>query len=892
MSSETGITSYYIRPTTNPDFGSNPQSPPSLDPVISPRRYDGDESTRDSLTDFSATRLDGFDSEFDSSLAHRIALGIANSASQVYTTSSKTINSPTNANHNNPNNSPPEQQQSSSSSHSYGNRKRTYSTASNSSGVTSNGGDKGGGEKRTATKVCRVCGDKAFSYNFNVITCESCKAFFRRNANKDKEIRCPFNDQCDINIVSRRFCQRCRLQKCFRVGMKKEWIMSEEARLEKKQRILENRERRIAEKRVSEVSETVNEIQSRPETAVKLQSTIPAKSEFTNTMTSSLLPSPASGVAQLAAAAAAAVGQLQTQLEPIQPPVTSSTFRPRIYTDVQHQSNSSILAANEAAFAAAAAAATPNFVTNTQQLANQVAQAQLAVAQAQQVAQVAQAHQVAQAQLQQAQLEHHIQQQTAQLQQHAAQQVQQAAVAAQINAAVQHQQQQLATAIVAAAMAPQPTVQQQQNAVAAASLVVAAAAASASVQPPPPPLPTVVPPTLPLVDVPSVAQSQQTPANSQEYITLPKDVVMKLFETKIESDQQQQQHHQHSAAHPPLKCQCRCQCGRYPSDMLIVDKVMTDLLQTSSQQNNRPISEHFHEPKREIGLASMDHKNAASSIVKSSQSGHVYKKEETSYSKASLLEEEMDNVADCSLLTSNDQDNLAEVLHANETWASDLDPTDAQRHSSGSQSKVDIVNMADGAIRRLVKMTKKIASFRALDHHDQLTLLKNTCMEYLILRGAMSYNAKSNVWAGPTPNSGYVVKMDAMKETQANLFESSIRFYATFREEWRTNENVMLLLGMIVLFNPNVPDLQDPLPVAVQNRKYRAILKRLLYTLCHQDAAKTCREFKNLIDKLSYLRPLNQKAMGMILEVDASAMEPLVREMFVSGPVETKFSLP
>ncbi|VDN19206.1 unnamed protein product [Gongylonema pulchrum] len=72
-------------------------------------------------------------------------------------------------------------------------------------------------DKRTATKICRVCGDKAYSYNFNVITCESCKAFFRRNANKEK------------------------------VGMKKEWIMSEEARLEKKQRVQENRERRLAE---------------------------------------------------------------------------------------------------------------------------------------------------------------------------------------------------------------------------------------------------------------------------------------------------------------------------------------------------------------------------------------------------------------------------------------------------------------------------------------------------------------------------------------------------------------------------------------------------------------------------------------------------------------------
>lgn len=35
-------------------------------------------------------------------------------------------------------------------------------------------------------KVCKVCGDKALGYNFNAITCESCKAFFRRNALKNK----------------------------------------------------------------------------------------------------------------------------------------------------------------------------------------------------------------------------------------------------------------------------------------------------------------------------------------------------------------------------------------------------------------------------------------------------------------------------------------------------------------------------------------------------------------------------------------------------------------------------------------------------------------------------------------------------------------------------------
>ena len=33
---------------------------------------------------------------------------------------------------------------------------------------------------------CGVCSDKALGYNFDAITCESCKAFFRRNATKAK----------------------------------------------------------------------------------------------------------------------------------------------------------------------------------------------------------------------------------------------------------------------------------------------------------------------------------------------------------------------------------------------------------------------------------------------------------------------------------------------------------------------------------------------------------------------------------------------------------------------------------------------------------------------------------------------------------------------------------
>ena len=36
------------------------------------------------------------------------------------------------------------------------------------------------------TKTCMVCGDTALGCNFDAISCESCKAFFRRNALKEK----------------------------------------------------------------------------------------------------------------------------------------------------------------------------------------------------------------------------------------------------------------------------------------------------------------------------------------------------------------------------------------------------------------------------------------------------------------------------------------------------------------------------------------------------------------------------------------------------------------------------------------------------------------------------------------------------------------------------------
>ncbi|CAG2162420.1 unnamed protein product [Oppiella nova] len=92
-------------------------------------------------------------------------------------------------------------------------------------------------------KYCVVCGDKATGYNFNALTCESCKAFFRRNALK-KIPKCKFQSNCVIDIVMRRMCAFCRLNKCIECGMKKEWIWNDEAKECRRMKIEQNRNKR------------------------------------------------------------------------------------------------------------------------------------------------------------------------------------------------------------------------------------------------------------------------------------------------------------------------------------------------------------------------------------------------------------------------------------------------------------------------------------------------------------------------------------------------------------------------------------------------------------------------------------------------------------------------
>lgn len=79
-------------------------------------------------------------------------------------------------------------------------------------------------------EMCPVCGDRVSGYHYGLLTCESCKGFFKRTVQNKKQYQCSAEANCHVDRTCRKRCPSCRFQKCLTMGMKMEAVRADRMR--------------------------------------------------------------------------------------------------------------------------------------------------------------------------------------------------------------------------------------------------------------------------------------------------------------------------------------------------------------------------------------------------------------------------------------------------------------------------------------------------------------------------------------------------------------------------------------------------------------------------------------------------------------------------------------
>ena len=82
----------------------------------------------------------------------------------------------------------------------------------------------------------------------------------------------------------------------------------------------------------------------------------------------------------------------------------------------------------------------------------------------------------------------------------------------------------------------------------------------------------------------------------------------------------------------------------------------------------------------------------------------------------------------------------------------------------------EVFNVADGFVRRIIKVAKQLEFFRTIDKEDQIALLKGSVVEIMMLRSAVNFNVKTETW---TLNTSSCIVKTGSSSSEASSEASS-----------------------------------------------------------------------------------------------------------------------
>ena len=197
-----------------------------------------------------------------------------------------------------------------------------------------------------------------------------------------------------------------------------------------------------------------------------------------------------------------------------------------------------------------------------------------------------------------------------------------------------------------------------------------------------------------------------------------------------------------------------------------------------------------------------------------------------------------------------------------------------------ASSVLDLTNIAEVSVRRVIDMAKKVKKFKTLSQADQISLLKGGSIELLIIRSVLTYDKDKNHFLDPTDTedmSALSVQRLQQAEQGMGLFDDHMKFVKALAIDLKADKTSLILLLMIALFSPDRPALEQKELISAEQERYSVLLQRYLES-CHPVSVAHA-IYPKMLMKLTDIRDLSEKQSHVLLKINHEGLQPLMKEV-------------
>ncbi|KAL4625095.1 bile acid receptor [Arapaima gigas] len=183
-----------------------------------------------------------------------------------------------------------------------------------------------------------------------------------------------------------------------------------------------------------------------------------------------------------------------------------------------------------------------------------------------------------------------------------------------------------------------------------------------------------------------------------------------------------------------------------------------------------------------------------------------------------------------------------------------------------------LTEMATTHVQVLVEFTKNLPGFQALDHEDQIALLKGSAVEAMFLRSAQIFTRK--LPHGHTDALEERIRKSGISE---NYIIPMFNFYKSIGELQMMQEEHALLTAITIL-SPDRPYVKDQKAV----EHLQEPMLEVLHKVCKLHHPQEPQQFARLLGRLTELRTLNHHHSEMLLSwrINDHKFTPLLCEIW------------